>query len=70
MDSVAFLLVKTTAAVTPPATTRKAHKNKMQSLLIGLVVITAGFLTGRAIHSFVNFVVEAVEKHNRENRDE
>jgi len=42
----------------------------MQSLLIGLVVITAGFLTGRAIHSFVNFVMEAIEKHNRENRDE
>ena len=49
---------------------RKGERNKMQSLLIGLIVITAGFLTGRAIHSFVNFVMEAIEKHNRENRDE
>ncbi len=42
----------------------------MNTLLIATVVVTAGFIAGRLIHNFVNFITEAVEKHNRENRDD
>jgi hypothetical protein len=42
----------------------------MKTLGIAIVVVTAGFITGRLIHNFVNFVTDAIEKHNRENRDD
>jgi len=40
------------------------------TLLIATVVIASGFFVGRMMHSFVDFVMEAIEKHNRENRDD
>ena len=40
------------------------------TIVLAVVVVSCGFIVGRAIHSFVDFVMEAIEKHNRENRDE
>ena len=42
----------------------------LKTLLIASVVVTLGWFTGRMMHNFVDFVMEAIEKHNRENRDE
>tara|TARA_A100001391_G_C4816996_1_gene210178 strand:- start:279 stop:416 length:138 start_codon:yes stop_codon:yes gene_type:complete len=42
----------------------------LKTILIASVVVTLGWLTGKMMHNFVNFVMEAIEKHNRENRDD
>jgi hypothetical protein len=42
----------------------------MKTLGIAMIVVTLGWFAGRMIHNFVDFVMEAIEKHNRENRDE
>ena len=42
----------------------------MTTLGIAMIVVTLGWLTGKMMHSFVDFVMEAIEKHNRENRDD
>tara|TARA_B100000131_G_C18056093_1_gene588463 strand:- start:595 stop:723 length:129 start_codon:yes stop_codon:yes gene_type:complete len=35
-------------------------------ILIGTGVIAAGWLAGRMIHNFVDFVVEAIKKEDRD----
>jgi hypothetical protein len=42
----------------------------LKTIIIASVVISLGWLTGRMIHIFVNFIMDAIEKHNKENRDE
>ena len=42
----------------------------IKTIGIATVVVTLGWLTGKMIHSFVDFVIQAIDKHNRENRDE
>jgi hypothetical protein len=42
----------------------------LKTIIIASVVISLGWLTGRMIHTFVNFIMDAIEKHNKENRDE
>ena len=42
----------------------------MTTIGIAMIVVTLGWFTGRMMHNFVDFVMEAIEKHNRENRDE
>ena len=42
----------------------------MKTLLIATVVVTAGWMFGKAIHSFVDFIVEFSKRQDRENRDD
>jgi hypothetical protein len=42
----------------------------LKTLLIASLVVTAGWLTGKAIHGFVDFVIEFLKDHERDNRDE
>jgi hypothetical protein len=42
----------------------------LKTIIIASVVISLGWFTGRMIHTFVNFIMDAIEKHNKENRDE
>ena len=42
----------------------------MKTLLIATVVVGAGWMFGKAIHAFVDLIVEFSKKQDRENRDE
>jgi hypothetical protein len=42
----------------------------IETLGIAMIVVTLGWFTGRMIHSFIDFVMVAIEKHDRENRDD
>jgi len=37
----------------------------MKSILVALGVVVLGYLAGKAIHSFVDFVIEIVNKNDR-----
>jgi len=38
---------------------------KMKSILVALGVVVLGYLIGKAMHSFVGFVIEIVNKNDR-----
>lgn len=38
---------------------------KMKSILVALGVVVIGYLIGKAMHSFVGFVIEIVNKNDR-----
>lgn len=40
----------------------------MQTLLFATIAVVGGFLVGRAMMSFVDFVMESIKKHNREDK--
>jgi hypothetical protein len=40
------------------------------TLLLASAVIVSGFIVGRLIHNFVDFVVDYTKRQDRENRDE
>jgi hypothetical protein len=42
----------------------------MKTFFIAMVVVGAGWLTGKAIHNFVDFIIEFSKKQDRENRDD